>query len=138
VGACPRGIGLKGASIHFFSHLKSLFKQKFTIYQNVYKNACFFEKSLLKSPQRWGLFPQTLYAWALHPDPRVVTLANCYGTLSSAFLIVLNAFYYDRGKNKCNISRCSTFAFAPIFYFRLCSFVDADAKIVFVPGRRVP
>jgi len=74
-----------------------------------------FRKKLLKSQQRRG--------------------SKC--TLSSAFLL-LNAFYYVRKKYRCNISRCSSFAFAPIFHLRLGSFVDGGAEIFFALGRRVP
>jgi len=59
-----------------------------------------FWKKAVKIAAASGLCPRTLSAWALPPDPRVVTPANCYSILSSAFIIVLNAFYYDRRKNK--------------------------------------
>jgi len=91
-----------------------------------------FGKKLLKALQRRGLYLQTPGGMGLCSRPRVATTA-CFATttycstLSSAFLVI-NALYYYR-KKLITYSRC--FAFASVFHFKLCSFVDGGAKICF-------
>jgi len=72
VGHVPRSAGLGSASIHFFSHLNTVFKKK--VNPKYAKNACFLEKSCKNR----------------HSSPigRVVTPANCYSSLSSAYLVL--------------------------------------------------
>jgi len=121
-----------------FIHLKWVLKQKF---RPEYVHKCvFFEKNkTLKSPQRllnphWSpaaerSVPQTP---ALLLSPSGIALASAFLTLY-AYLLLQKITEVTDSKYSFASS-----PFAPIFHFKLCSFLGGGVKIFFAPGHRVP
>jgi len=98
--------------------------------QNVPKNVYFLEKSCKNCR---SVNPRWLPDPALQLSPTVTGLQHRVRfCVSSAKRVLLRS-----EKDRCNISRYSSFVFVPLFHFRLCSFVDVGAKIFFASGRRV-
>jgi len=89
------------------------------------KNAYFLEKKLLKSPQRRGLRPRTLRCYSSQ------LLQYSIECVSSAKRVLLRL-----EKNKFNISRSSTFVFAPIFLLQTLQFCLWERRNTFCARTR--
>jgi len=107
----------RGASAHFYSHLKTRFKEEFRP-KDALKMCIFWNKNV-KITSASGAEPYL--SWGLCPQIPTLLPLLTIANLSSSFL-ALNAFYYPQ-RQQTNYSKCSAFAsFALIFHFKLYSF----------------